>query len=112
MDRSLTDRLHLACFVVLSLAGVIDVRQVYSAESYHAINPTMSNQTIVLTGHDLTVDQVVAIARYGAKAQYGPGVVERAANLRALKLEADAEGIPVYGVNRGSGSMREVHGHQ
>jgi len=108
MNRSLSNSVQSAWVAFAALAGVVEAQ---AADSYHAINPTLANQTIVLTGHDLTVDQVIAIARYGAKAKYGPGVVERAADLRALKLEADAEGIAVYGVNRGGGSMREVHGH-
>src|SRR3984957_4421396 len=37
------------------------------AQEYHPINPTLANRTIILTGNDLTIDQVIQVARYGAK---------------------------------------------
>ena len=79
-----------------------------AAPAYHPINPTMENRTVTLTGHNLTIEEIVAVARYGAKVQYGPGVVEAASDARELKLEAGAENIPVYGLNRGAGALREV----
>jgi histidine ammonia-lyase len=79
-----------------------------ASPEYHSITPVMEAKTVTLTGHDLTVEQLVDVARYGAKVQYDPSVLQRASEARGLKLEADAEGIPVYGVNRGSGSQREV----
>ena len=37
--------------------------------AYVAINPTAADHTITLTGRDLTIEQIVAVARYGAKVQ-------------------------------------------
>lgn len=34
------------------------------ASLYNRIDPTQENQTVVLTGHDLTPDQVIQVARF------------------------------------------------
>jgi histidine ammonia-lyase len=81
--------------------------QVWAAPEYHPIVPTMEGTAVTLTGHDLTIEQLIAVARYGAKVQYGPGVVQHASDALGLMLEADAEGVPVYGINRGYGVHRE-----
>lgn len=74
---------------------------------YHPITPTLADKTIVLTGHDLTIDQVVDVARHGAKVALTPEARQRSADAHALLLEAAAEGVSVYWFNRGSGSGRE-----
>jgi histidine ammonia-lyase len=76
--------------------------------AYNAITPTMADQTITLTGHDLTIEQVIAVARYGAKVRFAPGAMQRAQQASDLRAEAVAENIPVYGQNRGAGDMREI----
>jgi histidine ammonia-lyase len=75
---------------------------------YTPITPTMADRTITLTGHDLTIEQVIAVARDGARVQYSPEAIQRAQNDYDLRLEAGAENIQVYGLNRGGGAMREV----
>lgn len=75
--------------------------------TYHPIVPSMAEQTVVLTGRDLTVDQVVQVARYGAKVALTDEARQRSADAHALLLEAAAEGVSVYWFNRGSGSGRE-----
>ena len=67
----------------------------------------MADKTVVLSGRDLTVDQVVQVARYGAKVSLTPEARQRSADAHALLLEAAAEGVSVYWFNRGSGSGRE-----
>jgi histidine ammonia-lyase len=74
---------------------------------YRPIEASMSDKTIVLTGRDLTVDEVVQVARYGAKVALTPEARQRSADAHALLLEAAAEGVSVYWFNRGSGSGRE-----
>src|SRR3984885_3095687 len=74
---------------------------------YHPITPTMADKTIVLTGLDLTIDQVVQVAREGAKVALSAEPRQRSADAHALLLEAAAEGVSVYWFNRGSGSGRE-----
>ena len=78
------------------------------APEYHPIVSTEDAMTVTLTGHDLTIEQLVAVARHGAKVQYGPGVLQSASEARSLLLEAAAEELPVYGFNRGGGALREV----
>jgi histidine ammonia-lyase len=79
------------------------------ATAYTAIDPTMADKTITLTGKDLTLDQMIAVARYGAKVQVSPEAVQREADHYGLLLEAATEGIPVYWFNRGAGDQRETH---
>lgn len=74
---------------------------------YHAITPSMAQQTVTLTGRDLTIEQVVQVARYGAKVELTAEARQRSADAHALLLEAAAEGVSVYWFNRGSGSGRE-----
>ncbi|HEY4443729.1 MAG TPA: aromatic amino acid ammonia-lyase [Steroidobacteraceae bacterium] len=89
----------------LSLAALNAVAAPLAA--YRPIEASMSDKTIVLTGRDLTVDQVVQVARYGAKVALTPEARQRSADAHALLLEAAAEGVSVYWFNRGSGSGRE-----
>jgi histidine ammonia-lyase len=76
--------------------------------AYTAINPTAAGQTITLSGHDLTLDQIVQVARYGAKVQLSSEAQQREADNYGLLLEATAEGVPVYWFNRGTGAQRET----
>src|ERR1700694_4671607 len=74
-----------------------------AASDYHPIDPTMADKTVTLTGHDLTIDQLVAVARYGAKVRVSPEAMHRTADTHGLMMEAAAEGMPVYLFNRGAG---------
>jgi histidine ammonia-lyase len=76
--------------------------------AYAAINPTAADHTVTLTGHDLTIEQIVAVARYGAKVQLSPEAQQREADNYGLLLEATSEGVPVYWFNRGTGAQRET----
>jgi histidine ammonia-lyase len=78
-----------------------------AAAPYHPIVPSQADKTIVLTGKDLTIEQVVQVARHGAKVALSPEARQRSADAHALLLEAAAEGVSVYWFNRGSGSGRE-----
>ncbi len=64
--------------------------------AYAAINPTAADHTVTLTGRDLTIEQVVEVARHGAKVQLSPEAERRQADNYGLLLEATTEGIPVY----------------
>jgi histidine ammonia-lyase len=80
----------------------------WSAETYRPINPSMADKMITLTGQDLSIDQLVQIARYGAKVAISQELRDGAADSFGLMLEAQAEGVPVYLFNRNPGSGREV----
>jgi histidine ammonia-lyase len=76
---------------------------------YRPISVSMADKTIVLTGRDLSIDQVVDVARHGAKVALSPEARQRSADAYGLLLEAAAEGVSVYWFNRGSGSGREKY---
>src|SRR5271170_5777432 len=82
--------------------------QAQVATAYTAIDPTMADKTITLTGKDLTFDQMIAVARYGAKVQVSPEAVQREAEHYGLLLKAATEGVAVYWFNRGAGDQRET----
>jgi histidine ammonia-lyase len=65
--------------------------------------------TITLTGHDLTIEQVIDVARHGAHVELALQARQRSADAYGLLLEAATEGIPVYWFNRGAGQQREVN---
>jgi len=63
---------------------------------------------VLLTGHDLTLDQLVAIADGGEAVAISPDARARVAASRAV-VDAKAEGdAAVYGVNTGFGSFAET----
>jgi histidine ammonia-lyase len=75
--------------------------------TWHPIMPR-STQTIALSGHELTLAQIVAIARDGARILITPDAQQRQQANYGLLLEAAAEGVPVYWFNRGAGDQRET----
>jgi histidine ammonia-lyase len=94
----------LAAVAVLGFGSAARAQQTI----YRAITSTMENQIITLDGHTMTTDQLVAIARGGAKVAITDEARQREADQYGLVLEASAEGIPVYWFNRGAGQNREV----
>jgi len=93
---------------ILAMAGAMFRVPSAAAADYHPIIADAGDQVVTLTGHDLTIEDVLKVARHGAKVQYSPEAIQRAADGDALRAEAGAEDIPVYGLNRGAGAMREV----
>ncbi|AGT10975.1 aromatic amino acid ammonia-lyase [Paracoccus aminophilus] len=75
---------------------------------YQPITAKAAEKTVTLTGRDLTVEQVIEIARDGAKVEQSPEALQRAADAYGLLLQGAAEGMPIYWFNRGSGSNRET----
>jgi hypothetical protein len=51
----------------LSVVGACVFGSPTRAHEYSPIKPTLASQTVILTGNDLTIDQVLQVARYGAK---------------------------------------------
>ncbi len=60
---------------------------------------------VLLTGHDLTLEAVEAVARHGARVAVDPAARERMAASRAEIVRIVATGEPVYGVNTGFGDL-------
>jgi histidine ammonia-lyase len=78
------------------------------ARAYTPITAAMNDRTVTLTGRNLSIDDVVAVARYGAQVELSPEARTREADNYGLLMEASAEGIPVYWFNRGVGQQRET----
>ncbi len=64
--------------------------------------------TVVLTGQDLTIDDVVRIARDGEPVELSSAALERMAEARAVVEEAVERGTRVYGVTTGLASRKRV----
>ncbi len=97
--------------IILSAASLLLTApgaSVAAPASYQPITPRLTDHTITLTGHDLTIEQIVQVARYGAKVQLSPDARQREANNYGLLLEAATEGVAVYWFNRGAGDQRET----
>jgi histidine ammonia-lyase len=62
---------------------------------------------IVLNGSDLTVTQVIAVARHGAAVILAPAARTGMENARAIVMEVLAEGKPVYGLTTGVGERKK-----
>src|SRR5580704_606240 len=92
----------------IMIGGFIASMPALAESGYHPIRPSMVDKTITLTGHDLTIEQLVDVARNGAKVQLSPEAKQRQADNYGLLLEAAAEGVSVYWFNRGSGDQRET----
>ena len=97
-------------FLVVALFGAATSLHALAAHAadYQAITPSKADETVTLTGHDLTIEQIVDVARYGAKIAIAPEAQKRQADNYGLLLEASAEGIAVYWFNRGAGDQRET----
>ncbi len=65
--------------------------------------------SIDLTGHDLTIDQVEAVAFARADVSLSETALAQIAASRALIERVVAERIPTYGVNTGFGRFVDVH---
>lgn len=94
--------------LALLAASAAPVTAAVQPQIYQTITPAMAGQTMVLTGKDMTIDQLVQIARYGAKVTLSPEARQRSADNYGLLLQAASEGVPVYWFNRGTGSERET----
>jgi histidine ammonia-lyase len=96
-----------ALALVLTIGAALTSAGARSAE-YHPIHPTLAAKTVVVTGHDLTIDQVVEVARDGAKVRLSPEAIQRQADTYSLVNEGAAEGVPIYLFNRNPGFLRET----
>lgn len=93
--------------ILLSLCALLSPGFSAAAPVYHPIDPSHSSATVVLSGHDLSIEEMIDVARFGAKVALSPEARQRSADAYGLLLEAATEGVPVYWFNRGSGAGRE-----
>ena len=102
-------RLQLCLLVVgLTAVGIPATAGAQAQDGFIPITPTKAHKTITLTGEDMTIQDLVDIARHGAKvriAKQHTRYMNRAYN---LIVEAARQGVPVYRFNRGAGPSREI----
>ena len=79
-----------------------------AAASYEPIVPAKSDTTITLNGKDMSIEDVVDIARHGARVRVADEVFDSIEKNLQLVLEGARQGIPIYGFNRGGGAEREI----
>jgi len=63
---------------------------------------------VTVTGHDLTLDEVLRVARGGEAVELAPDALERMAVSRRIVEEILARGDRVYGLTTGVGARRDV----
>jgi histidine ammonia-lyase len=108
MGYAMKRRRAARMFAPLGIGALLASMAAVAQPNHHPLSPTMLDKTITLTGHDLTIEQLVDVARYGAKVRLSPEAKQRQADNYGLLLEAAAEGIAVYWFNRGAGDQRET----
>ena len=92
-------RFHaFSTLAILTMSSVSS--QAGAAAEYHPIVPTMQGTTVTLTGHDLTIEKLIAVARYGATVQYGPGVVQRASDAWGQRIGVLEKNVEVLAQSR------------
>jgi histidine ammonia-lyase len=96
-----------AATIATALCSLVATESGGAEASYRPIAPRDA-ATVVLNGHDLTLEQIIAVARHGAHVELAPDARARAGRNYGLLLEAAAEAIPVYWFNRGAGDQRET----
>jgi histidine ammonia-lyase len=98
-----------AIAVIVFLSSAVSAAPLSSVPAaYQPIDTSMAGKVVTLTGSDLTIDELIQVARHGAKVELSPQARQREADNYGLLLEAAAEGIPVYWFNRGAGDQRET----
>ncbi len=100
-------RMRFAC-AVAGACFALGIGGSSAAGAYNPIVPTEAGRTITLDGKHLTIDEVVAIARYGAKVKLAPAARKRSNDAYELLLQGARQGLPIYWFNRAPGSGRET----
>ena len=80
----------------------------HAQAQFHPITPTLATKVVTLTGQDLTIEQVVDVARFGAQVQLSPAARQRQEDTYGLLLEGATEGVQIYLFNRAAGAGRQI----
>jgi histidine ammonia-lyase len=100
---------HLSVAIAATLLASTAPVAAAPAPAYQPIivDPAEAKHVVTLTGHDLTLADVIAVAHHGAKIRFGPQVAADNAARQALLKQGDKEGMAIYAYNRGAGALRE-----
>lgn len=74
---------------------------------FFSLSTQAQPQSILLTGHDLTIENVVAVARQHVAVVVDSKALTQVEKSHQLLLLAAAQDIPVYGLNRGVGLNKD-----
>ncbi|MFC3747648.1 histidine ammonia-lyase [Paenibacillus sp. GCM10012306] len=66
-----------------------------------------SDHIITLDGHNLSIEELEQIATSGCRVELSPEAMERVQEAHLLIHELAAEGVPIYGLNRGVGKNKD-----
>ena len=80
----------------------------WNTGDYRPITPSASSETVTLTGRSLSIEDIVKVARGGARVELAPAARQQEADNYGLLLGAAAEDVPVYWFNRGAADQRET----
>lgn len=108
LDRIAKPKIFLCALTVTVALFAAPTLAFEATTTYQPITETAAGKTITLTGHDLTIEQVIDIARNDAKVELSPEALQRSADAYGLLLEGAAEGVTIYWFNRGAGDQRET----
>jgi histidine ammonia-lyase len=67
--------------------------------------------TVTLTGRTLTLEDIVRVARGGARVEIAPSALEQMAAARAVAEKVIASGVPAYGLTTGLGIRKNATIH-
>jgi histidine ammonia-lyase len=84
-----------AAALAFAASATVPPQSVSAADAYRPIMPSPAGDAITLTGHDLTLDQLAAIARLGQAVEISPEVRDHQSDARNLLREAVAEGMAI-----------------
>lgn len=79
---------------------------VFIASESIPIHQIIENEC-VLTGFDLSIEEIVLLSQRKAKIRVDPTALQRVVSSHALLLVAAKEGKPIYGLNRGVGLNKD-----
>jgi hypothetical protein len=100
-------RFRVALASLCVLMGALGAQAATASAAYNPIVPTKANETVVMDGKHLTVQQLVDVARHGAKVELSADARQRSMNAYLLLLQGARENMPIYFFNRGTGSGRQ-----
>lgn len=68
----------------------------------------MKQNTIIINGRDLTIEQLIAAAREGAHVEIDGAARERIRSSHEIVMEIEKSGVPTYGISTGFGELSRV----
>ncbi len=99
---------HAAAFALIGTLVTAGTALGSAPPPYRPIVPADAAGTVTLTGRDLSIEDIVRVARDGARVEVTAAARQREADNYGLLLEAAAEGVAVYWFNRGTADQRET----